>query len=410
MGRKKSVPGPLTLTHQPAVAQQVPFHAPASAPAPVPMTGTSRSPPIQQAHSSQSQWQWQSQTQSQWPSQSQSQSHSAKLVPTLGFSGETQRLSPEAAASISTSTTSTSISTASLSVSSVSPKSPRFPYTSKFSPKNLIHKPSKSPLLSPEPSQDQLEPRPRPNPPSKPPPSIPRKAVPQPKQEAPTRGTIPQHNQHQHSHPHPHPNPLSHSHQLGFLPQAEPSSTRSSASTQQRPRQQGPSNINNSRSQESLTSVDSKQLHIAELHQRFPPSFPPITKAATASTHQQSHHHHQAERRLKSSHGRRPADEKPASIPHSANNHPLLQHQDHNHSRKQAFFFNFSNKSANSHDRLPPESSPPQAVPLAQSQSPRAAMSATEQPATTKQSSKQSGKTVPSVLKHCPSKLPFALQ
>lgn len=303
------------------------------------------------------------------------QGHGHSVKDTLA-GGETQRLSP---------------STASLSVGSsapsMSPKSPRFPYTSRFSPKNLTNSskssPSQTPTTNskspPKPSQSQsqshssqagqLQTTRHPPPPAHPP-SAQRKApaaAPQRQQHTTTPSETSTHPSlyppYQSQPHHPHPTSQSQQQRQAHLQLQHP----------------------NSRSQDSLspistpTSTDSnKQPHIAELQQRFPP----ITRAVTASTHQQSKQHQQTERRLKSSHGRRHGDDKPGPESDSAQ----IQNQSH----KQGFFFNFS-KSAKSFDR-PLQSAPAQAQAQALPQPTRVAMSATDQPSIAKQSSKQSGK------------------
>lgn len=301
------------------------------------------------------------------------QGHGHSVKDTLA-GGETQRLSP---------------STASLSVGSsgpsMSPKSPRFPYTSRFSPKNLTNSSKSSPSQTPttnskSPSKStqsqsqshsqagQLQTTRHPPPPHAP--SAQRKApalAPQRQQHTITPSETSTHPSlyppYQSQPHHPHPTSQSQQQRQAHLQLQQP----------------------NSRSQDSLspistpTSTDSnKQPHIAELQQRLPP----ITRAVTASTHQQSKQHQQVERRLKSSHGRRHGDDKAGPESDSAR----IQNQSH----KQGFFFNFS-KSAKSFDR-PLQSAPAQAQAQALPQSTRVAMSATDQPSIAKQSSKQSGK------------------
>lgn len=402
MGRQKPVPGPLSVM-QPPVAAGAGGAAGGAAPAPAQRRFQ------QQVHPSRSS--------SRLQSQSQSQSHhSAKLVPTLGLPGETQRLPAEAApspsssrpsiststsASTSTSRTTTlttiSTSTASPSISSVSSKSPRTPYTSKFSPRNLTQNsntsPYNSPLLPAAPSPQFPS---RPYPATQPPPSIPRKAVPQiqpreadllltgprPKSSKGTNPPPPQlphqgygyssglqlNQQRSHQQQHPQTQPT-------------PSATPTQPTHHRHQYPAPPTPRFHSRSQESLASFDSnKPPHISELHQRLPP----ISRAKTAANHQEAEQHHQAERRLKSSHGRR-HDDKAASISSIPNS-----------GTKQGFFFNFSNKATNkSYGRSPPPP-PLNSAALhpqpAQSQLTRAAMNATDQAAITKQSSKQSGK------------------
>lgn len=317
------------------------------------------------------------------------QGHGHSVKDTLA-GGETQRLSP---------------STASLSVGSsapsMSPKSPRFPYTSRFSPKNLTNSSKSSPSQTPTinnkaPSKSsqsqsqsqshsqarQLQTTRHPPPPH--PPSAQRKApavAPQRQQYTITPSETSTHPSlyppYQSQPHHPHPTSQSQQQRQAHLQLQQP----------------------NSRSQDSLspistpTSTDSnKQPHIAELQQRFPP----ITRAVTASTHQQSKQHQQVERRLKSSHGRRHGDDKPGPESDSAQ----IQNQSH----KQGFFFNFS-KSAKSFDR-PLQSAPAQAQAQALPQPTRVAMSATDQPSIAKQSSKQSGKKRdgPKRSKHKPQK------
>lgn len=306
-----------------------------------------------------------------------SQGHGHSVKDTLA-GGETQRLSP---------------STASLSVGSsapsMSPRSPRFPYTSRFSPKNLTNSSKPSPSQTPstnskspsKPSQSpsqshfqagQLQTSRHPPPPAHPP-SAQRKApavAPQrqqhtitPSGETPTHPSLYPPYQSQPHHPHPTSQSQQYQQRQAHLQLQQPNSRS----------QDSPSPIS------TPTSTDSnKQPHIAELQQRFPP----ITRAVTASTHQQSKQHQQVERRLKSSHGRRHGDDKPRPDSDSAQ----IQNQSH----KQGFFFNFS-KSAKSFDR-PLQSAPAQAQAQALPQSTRVAMSATDQPSIAKQSSKQSGK------------------
>lgn len=339
MGRKKSVPGPLKLMQQPSAVP---------APAPVP-TGAGRTGAGMDTTNS-----WNG-------GHGSGQGHSQGKGTLAG--GETQRLSP---------------STASLSVTgssvSMSPKSPRFPYTSRFSPKNLTsgHNPKSSPQSQTQP-QLQLQPQPQPRPPRSVPPQTPplqatqRKAVPQPHHQYTPKDTtahhpIPYPQYQSQSQSQPQPNPTSHSH-----------SQQRQAHTQL---QQPNSRSHDSHSPKSTTSSDSKQPHIAELQQRLHP----ITRAVTASSHQQSKQHQHVERRLKSSHGRRHGDDTAAS------NSDYAQLPNHNH--KQGFFFNFS-KSAKSFDR-PLHLAQAQAQ--AQPQPTLVAMSATDQPSITKQSSKQSGK------------------
>lgn len=310
MGRKKSVPGPLTLT------QTVPE---SRNPAASSYVHSVKKPTI--------------------PTQQTQTQHRLRV-------GETDRpdqvrLSPPGQAP---------------SINSLSPKSPRSPYTSKFSPKHLIsnssyaHAQSQSPRIpSPSPSASASASASAGSgsgsasaSPSRPQRAIPRKAIPPQPQEAV---------------PHPY--------------------LQAQAQAQAQPQQQQQPNL----LRDPPAAHETKQPHIAELQQRLPP----ITRAATSSPHPppSSHPHHQ-ERRLKSSHGRR-HEEKPNP----------------NHTNKQGFFFSF-HKSAKSSDRLPP---PPPIQTQTQTQththihqglhpadSARAAMNGIDQPPATKQSSKQSGK------------------
>lgn len=285
MGRKKSVPGPLTLT------QTVP---------------EPRHPPNASSHTHSVK------SSASIPTQTQHRLQVGETDKT-----DQARLSPPGLAP---------------SINSLSPKSPRSPYISKFSPKHANTSQSRlqqtpSPSLSPSPSPSQYQSQQ----------AIPRKPTTQPQETIP-----PAHPQHQHQHQHLHQH------------------------HQQQQQQQQPN------SQRSPAAHETKQPHIAELQQRFPP----ISRAATSSPRQQSQHHSHSDRRLKSSHGRRHEDKSTSSSNNNQSNNNI----------KQGFFFNF-HKPAKSSDRLP---TPTQGLQTAQSA--REAMNGTDQPPVTKQSSKQSGK------------------
>lgn len=341
MGRKKSVPGPLTLT------QTVPVPGSRNM-NPLKMNGADRrvygydhsvkKPTIPtQAHS---------QTQ---PTQSQHQ-HRLRLGETSNIL-DPVRLSPP---------------DQSPSINSLSPKSPRSPYTSKFSPKYLtkttnnsqtqLHFQSQSPRIpSPALSSSASS---SPSLPSRQAGGIPRKAIPQPHDRISPSAQ-----------PQQRPKPSSH----------DSSSTSTSTSTA----------TTNHASTNAAIAYEAKQPHIAELQQRLPP----LRKATTSTPQQQSQHHHQ-ERRLKSSHGRRPEERQQKSSFSSGS------------SGKQGFFFNF-HKSSKSSDRLPPTHTQTQTRTQTTTQikgrqtadSARAAMNGTDQPPVSKQSSKQSGKKQAQTLK-----------
>lgn len=293
----------------------------------------------------------------------QGHSHSVKDI--LAAGETPQRLSP---------------STASLSVTSVpsmSPNSPRFPYTSRFSPKNLTVGSSTSSSTSST-NSPKLPPQPESHPQTQPP-----TRLPPPPSQATQRKPVPQQRKHTPSETSTHPDLYPHY-------QSQPHSKEPTSQTKYQAQQrQAHSQLQqpNSRSQDShsstststSTSSDPKQPHIAELHQRFPP----ITRAVTASSHQQVKQHQQVDRRLKSSHGRRHGDDKPASDSNDAQ----FQSQSHKPS-----FFSFS-KAAKSFDR-PLQLAPAQSQAQAHPQPTRVAMSATDQLSITKQSSKQSGKNM----------------
>lgn len=289
MGRKKSVPGPLTLT------QTVPEPRNPAADSHV---HSVKKPTI--------------------PTQQTQTQHRLRV-------GETDRpdqvrLSPPGQAP---------------SINSLSPKSPRSPYTSKFSPKHLIsnssYAQSQSPRI-PSPSPSASASASASAYPSHSQNAIPRKAIPQPQEAVPH--------------------------------------------AQAQPQQQQP-NL-----RDSPTAHETKQQpHIAELQQRLPP----ITRAATSSPHPPSnHHHHHQERRLKSSHGRR---------------HEERSNPNNNNNNKQGFFFSFHKSAKSSDRLPPPPTQTQthkhthtQTQGLHPADSARAAMNGIDQPPVAKQSSKQSGK------------------